>query len=206
MNPCLIELFSVQEKRDRFAKGLPTAFDKVRQQVQQRNPAVGILRKHVIIGFFVSEFGPNNVDVPDLGNQRSGTLLLCGHKLSIKTRTNDSAIKILWTSDNEKVQKELESYKPESDILLINIHWKQRRNSVFYFPLTAQQSVMEKIGRSKYLKSESGTNNRGIDITKEALANLEIHKQSLAICVDWTPNATEYPKPWAEWVNYWIDR
>ena len=206
MNPCLIKLFNDQEKRDRFAKGLPTAFDIVKQRMPKRSLAVGILREHVIIGFFVSEFGASNVVVSDVGNQRSGTFVLCGQELSIKTRTNSNVVKILWTSDTEKVQEEIDSYKPQHDTLLVSIHWKHRKNSVFYFPLSAQHSVFNKIGRGKYLKSASGTNNRGIDITTEALSNLETHEDTLSIHVNWTPTAANYPKPWVEWENYWNER
>ena len=206
MNPCLIELFNDHEKRDRFAKELPTTFDIVRQRMPKRNPAVGILREHVIIGFFVSEFGASNVVVSDLGNQRSGTLVLCGHEVSIKTRTNNNAVKILWTSDTAKVQEEIDSYKPQHDILLINIHWGNTENSVFYIPLVVQQTVMKNIGRCKYMTSAIGTNNRGIDFTREALSNLETHEETLSIYVDWTPTNANYPKPWIEWENYWNER
>ena len=67
MNSCLDDLFLIPEKRNRFAKGLPTAFEMVRQRMPKGNPATGILREHISIGFFVAEFGGDDVDVPEKG-------------------------------------------------------------------------------------------------------------------------------------------
>ena len=57
MNYCMYDLFQNDEKRNRFAKGLPKAFDMVRKRMPKGNPAVGLLREHVIIGFFEAAFG-----------------------------------------------------------------------------------------------------------------------------------------------------
>ena len=59
MNPCLCDLFRITEKRERFAKGLPVAFDMVRQRMPKSNPAVGILREHVILVPYQSKFVQN---------------------------------------------------------------------------------------------------------------------------------------------------
>ena len=107
MNNCFYDLFLIQEKRERFSDGLPMAFDMVRQRMPKGNPAVGILREHVIIGFFVAEFGEHNVSVPEKGNERSYDVILCGQELSVKTVTNNGGIKILWTVDTEQVQREI---------------------------------------------------------------------------------------------------
>ena len=56
-------------------------------------------------------------------NNRSYDIILCGHELSIKTITNHGTIKVLWTVDTKQVRRELRQYKPQHDILLINIFW-----------------------------------------------------------------------------------
>lgn len=204
MNPCLVDLFNNTEKIDKFAKWLPTMFDIVRHQVPEGNPAVGILREHVIIGFFVSEFGEKNVDVPTYGNKRSLAMELCGHKLSIKTRTGKGTIKAIWTSDTEKVEEEInEVYEPQHDILLIRIYWDEKMDSVFYIPLFVQESVLDTIGRSEYLKSATGTNNRGIEISAKALSLLEKHNQTMSFKVDWRTTNGNYPPPWERWCACW---
>ena len=188
MNPRLIELFNNHQKRTEFARKLPEAFDMVRQRMPKGNPAVGILREHVIIGYFISEFGECNVSVPEYGNRRSSALRLFDRALLVKTRTKTGPVKVIWTADTEKVQEEIESmYSPEHDLLLIYIHWEKSRDSVFYIPVEAQQSVFDTMDRSEYLNSNTGTNNRGIEITRRALSLLERHENTISINVDWTP-------------------
>ena len=207
MNPCLYDLFVIPEKRNRFAKGLPAAFDMVRQRMPSGNPAVGILRDHVITGFFVSEFGKENVRVPERGNERSYGMVLCGEELSVKTVTGDSGFKILWTVDTEQVKREIETgYEPVHDILLINIFWNQKKDSVFYIPLSVQQSVLNRIGRSNYLSSATGTNNRGIEIKKRAVTFLKMHPDTIKISVNWATDNAKYPPPWDEWEKYWSEQ
>lgn len=204
MNSCLFDLFQVREKRNRFAMGLPTAFDMVQQRMPKGNPAVGILREHVIIGFFVAEFGGDKVSIPERGNERSYDVILCGQELSVKTRTGEGGVKILWTVDTEQVEHEInEGYKPEHDILLVNIFWGLNKDSVFYIPLSAQKSVLDNMGREKYLSSATGTNNRGIEIRGRAISALKAHSDSYSFSVNWVTANINYPDPWQEWKDYW---
>jgi len=177
MNHCMYDLFQNDEKRNRFAKGLPKAFDIVRKRMPNGNPAVGLLREHVIIGFFEAAFGQARIEVPEDGTKRGYDVLLCGEKLSIKTRTNVGGFKVLWTVDNEYVRKEIkEGYFPESDILLVNIHWNTKRDSAFFIPVDVQEKVLEYYGRKNYLSSSTGSNNRGIGIQGVQLLYSEITK------------------------------
>ena len=204
MNSCLYDLFLIPEKRNRFAKGIPTAFDMVRQRMPKGNPAIGILREHIIIGFFVAEFGADNVDVPEKGNERGYDVVLCDCELSIKTRTGNGGFKILWTVDTQQVAREInKGYKPEYDLLLVNIFWNKRKDSVFYIPLTVQQSIYHQLGPDDYLSSATGTNNRGIEIKSRAVAALKAHSDTLKIPVNWVIANIKYPEPWAEWEDYW---
>ena len=181
MNPCLCDLFRITEKRERFAKGLPVAFDMVRQRMPKSNPAVGILREHVILGFLQAEFGSDEVIVPEDGTERGHDVELCGEKLSIKTRTNAGGFKVIWTADSEYAQQEInEGYNPECDILLVNIHWNMNINSVFFIPMDVQDEVIGRLGRRNYLSSATGTNNRGIEIRTSAVTNLRNHER-----MDW---------------------
>ena len=204
MNPCLFDLFQTPAKRDRFAKGLPIAFDMVRQRMPRSNPAVGILREHVILGFFVAEFGKDRVIVPEQGNKRGYDVVLCDCELSIKTRTRDGAFKILWTVDTQMVEHEISNiYKPEHDLLLINIFWDMTRESVFYIPLSVQQSIYGELGYSRYLSSSTGTNNRGIEIRGSAVSKLKAHPETISFPVTWETGHMQYPLPWDEWEKYW---
>ena len=192
------------DKRKRFANGLPVAFDMVRQRMPPGNPAVGILREHVIIGFFLAEFGLKNVEVPEKGNERGYDVVLCGGEISIKTVTGNQGVKILWTADTAQAQSAIsEGYQPEHDILLISIFWGKQKDSAFYIPLSAQKNTLKCLGRDQYLSAVPGTNNRGIEIKRKAITALKKHQDTISISVDWTIEDTNYPAPWDEWDEYW---
>ena len=86
------------------------------------NPAFGILREHVIIGFLAAQFGKENASEPERGNRHGFNVVLCGSKLSIITRARHGGVKIIWTVDTQQVEYEInEGYKPKHDLLLVNI-------------------------------------------------------------------------------------
>ena len=204
MNQCLIDLFNMPEKRNRFATGLPTAFDIVRQQMPKGSPAVGIPREHVIIGFFVSEFGEDCVNVPESGTNRRFDVEVCGHGLLVHTKTNYGPFKISWTSDTQQARRKIKAgYYPTHDILLINIFWGQRQDSVFYIPLSVQQYVFNLLGSSNYLQAKEGTNHRGVEIKGSTATRLKRHPDTLKMQINWVTDSNEYPKPWKQWEDYW---
>ncbi len=204
MNHCLLDLFCLENKRNKFAKGLPIAFDIVRQRMPKSNPAVGILREHVIVGFLESEFGKANVSVPEDGTKRGYDVVLCGEKLSIKTKTGAGGFKVLWTVDTDYVQRELDQgYSPDYDLLLVQIEWGKKADSVFYITSDVQHDVLNGIGQDYYLSSATGTNNRGIEVRSGAVTKLRNHQDTISMPVDWRIENADYPKPWDEWVTYW---
>ncbi len=203
MNPCLVSLFNDSSKRHRLTKGLPVAFDMVRNRFPRSNPAVGVLREHVILGFLESEFGKENVVVPASGIERDYDVLLCGEKLSIKTVTNERNFKILWTADTDKVKKEYENYVPKQDILLINIFWGKLKESVFYFPISVQKEIFKQLGKEKYLDTPFGTNHRGISISSKGAKAMKNHSNTMSLPVHWITENIKHPNPWNEWIEYW---
>ena len=201
---CLLDLFQSPTERKRFAAGLPLAFSIVRQRMPAGNPAVGILREHVMIGYFFAVFGRDKITLPEAGNEREYDLILCGDPVSIKTVTGDVGVKILWTADTDQAQREIRrDYNPHSDILLVNIYWEQKRDSVFLIPTITQTDVMNSLGREIYLSSATGTNNRGIEIKRKAITELKRHPDTLCIEVDWALKNQHFPEPWDEWEKYW---
>ena len=63
MNRCMVDLLNDQEKLLHFTLGLPTAFENVEKQLPG-NPAQGLLREQVIIGYFRFVFGKDKVELP----------------------------------------------------------------------------------------------------------------------------------------------
>lgn len=201
MNPCLIELFESGDRLTRLTQGLPRAFEVVKHEMPPGNPAVGILRELVLSGFFLSEFGSNRVNVPDLGTVRSYDIEICGQLLSIKTSTRSTPPKVSWTMDSLKVGGEIVTYKPFCDIFLVQIYWGKERESVFYIPLCVQEAVHDEMG-SNYLHVRVGGNNRGISITSEAMKLLRNHKETRRASVNWV-EIGETPGPLDRWLAYW---
>ena len=202
MNPHLIQLFESEARLHRLSRRLPLAFEIVRNEVPSGNPAVGILREHVLTAFFIDEFGVENIQIPDDGIRRGYDLKIHDHKLSIKTTTRTSAVKVLWTVDPLQVGREISrDYEPDCDMFLVNIFWKQSRKSIFYIPVEVQQRVHQELG-DDYLSAKVGTNHRGISITSAAMRCLKDSDQTLSAEVNWLESGLTN-SPYARWREYW---
>ena len=149
MNPCIANLLNDENRIDHFIQKLPIAFEMVSNEIPPRNPAIGILREHIIIGYFISEFGKDKVSIPTQGNERGFDVVVCDEKLSIKTVTGNGhgSIKILWTVDQSIIDQEIENYQPEYDLFLVTIHWEHTRDSIFYIPTSAQLEIYDMFSR-----------------------------------------------------------
>lgn len=202
MNPHLIQLFESKSRLNRLVERLPRAFEIVKNEVPSGNPAVGILREHVLSAFFIDEFGQEHVRIPDDGVRRGYDLKLHDHKLSIKTTTGSSGVKVLWTVDPLQVGREIaRDYEPDCDMFLVNIFWNQSKKSIFYIPLEVQQRVHQELG-DDYLSAKVGTNHRGISITSTAMRCLKSHEQTLSANVNWQRRGLDN-SPYKRWLSYW---
>jgi len=202
MNPCIKRLFADSDRMRRLTYGLPQAFEMAALEVPKGNPAVGILREHVLTGFFINEFGKDRVETLDDGIKRGFDLSVCGHDLSIKTVKGNSEVKVLWTVDPLKIGIEIsKGYKPDCDIFLVNIYWGKERDSIFYIPVAVQMEVRDLL-RDEYLKAKVGTNHRGIAISRQAMKLMKgdsrVQKQS----VRWHQSGIDY-KPHDRWEGFW---
>ena len=206
MNQCIVDFLSGQEKFSHFSLGLPGAFEIIKNQLPG-NSAQGLLREQAIIGYFRFAFGDNKVKLPSNKNEKDFNVILCGKGLAISTAQGRSpdAIKIHWTSDNQRVEEEVATYYPTSDFLWITIHWGKTADSIFYVPLSAQSEIHSQLGKSGYLKTSPGTNNRGIPLSKEAFKMLKSHPKTLCRQVTWRREGIA-PDPYKQWETYWANR
>lgn len=202
MNPYLIQLFESTSRLRPLVERLPRAFEVVKNEVPSGNPAVGILREHVLTAFFIEEFGAKNVQIPNDGIRRGYDLTLHNYKLSIKTTTRTSSVKVLWTVDPLQVGREISrDYEPDCDMLLVNIFWNQSRESIFYIPTEVQKRVHRELGDA-YLTAKVGTNHRGISIASKAMRCLKESEQTLSAVVNWQESGT-LNSPYDRWREYW---
>ncbi|MFQ5752583.1 MAG: ThaI family type II restriction endonuclease [bacterium] len=101
-----------------------------------------------------------------------------------------------------KLKSDYQIYYPHSDILLVQINWDST-GGFYCIPLKVQEKLIEKIGRTKYIKlPERGTNPRGVEIAKEALSNLVEDKDSRRIIINWKKTKIEF-NPFKRWVDLW---
>ena len=203
MNPCIVSLLNDENKVGHFVQKLPIAFEMASNEMPG-NPAIGMIREHILIGYFISEFGKDKVSVPPQGNERGFDVFVCDEKLSIKTVTGYGygSVKVLWTVDQSKADQEIEGYQPEYDLFLVTAHWERTRDSIFYIPISVQFETHAKLGSMRYLNFKPGTNNRGIFISTEAMKELKAHPDTLKREVTWTKQGTHYT-PYERWEEFW---
>lgn len=203
MNPCIVNLLNDKNKIEHFVRKLPIAFEMASHEMPG-NPAIGMIREHIIIGYFISEFGKDKVSVPPQGNERGFDAIVCDEKLSIKTVTNDGygSVKVLWTVDQSKANQEIEKYQPKYDLFLVAIYWERTRDSIFYIPTSAQSETHAKLGSLEYLNFRPGTNNRGISLSTEAMKALKSHPDTLKREVNWERQGKHYT-PYERWEDFW---
>jgi len=202
MNQCIKDLFADSDRMRRLTYGLPQAFERVALEVPKGNPAVGILREHVLTGFFINEFGKNRVEPLDDEIKRGFDLSVCDHPLSIKTVTGSGEVKVLWTVDPLKIGIEISrDYKPDCDIFLVNIYWGKERDSIFYIPVAVQTDARKQMG-DDYLKANVGTNHRGIAISRQAMTIMKSDSRVRKQSVRWHQSGIDY-KPHDRWEDFW---
>lgn len=122
--------------------------------------------------------------------------------ISIKTITGKSfgGVKLIWTVDAQKAKEFCENYYPHSHILLVQINWNDG-GGFYYIPLEIQNKLFDAIGKEKYIKlPKSGTNPRGVEITKEALSSLVNNDMTRKIIINWQRTKIEF-NSYKRWID-----
>lgn len=206
----LIEIFEDKKLVNRIKKRLPYLFQLAEIESSRAGKIgmeVGSLRERIIVALLIYKFGEDNVETEIPITKSEIDVKLFGEPLSIKTITNKgfSGVKLIWTVDAQKAREFRKNYYPHCDILLIRINWGSV-GGFHYIPMEAQKSLLNRIGKEKYIKlPKIGTNPRGVEITEEALSNLVQNKKSRTIEIVWQKTKIEY-NPYKRWVDYWKER
>ena len=154
--------------------------------------------------YLIYKFGEKNVNPKISIIEPEIDVKLYDNPISIKTITGKSigGVKLIWTVDTQKAKEFCENYYPHYDILLIHINWGNY-GGLYHIPLEAQQKLFDKVGKEGYIKlPKPGTNPRGVEITKNALANLATHRLTKVVKISWEKTDIEYD-PYRRWVDYW---
>ncbi len=168
---------------------------------------VGSMREAIIIALLIFKFGEPNVETDIPITEPEIDAKVFGYPVSIKTITGRgfSGVKLIWTVDAQSALEFQTSYTPSCDILFTQILWGGR-GGLYYIPLEIQRELINKIGRERYIKLPTlGTNPRGAEITKEALQNLILDRETRVIEINWEKPTINYDS-YKRWVDYWREQ
>ncbi|HHT9124674.1 MAG TPA: ThaI family type II restriction endonuclease [Candidatus Brocadiia bacterium] len=165
---------------------------------------VGSVRERIIVALLIYKFGEANVETEIPITEPEVDAKLFGEPVSIKTITGKGfgGVKLIWTVDAQKAKEFRENYYPFCDILLVQINWDDF-GGFYYIPLDVQKRTFDKIGKQNYIKlPKAGTNPRGAEFTKEALASLVKDSESKGIVINWQRKKVEF-NSYKRWVDFW---
>lgn len=208
MTDYLEQLFADPDVIHRVQNKMPALFQLAELESSRAGKLgmeIGSARERIIIALLMYKFGEENVNTLSPITEPEIDVTLFDNPISIKTVTgNLTGIKLIWTVDAQKAVEFSQNYKPSVDILLAQIRWNGT-GYFYYIPVRTQVNVFEKLGREKYIKlPKQGTNPRGVEITKEALALLIVEKEVKKIEILW--NRTEVNSGiYDRWVKLWGD-
>ncbi len=215
MNSVLTNLLTNATAVETLREGLPHAFEmaaveasrvtlnkRTRLAQSTTGQEVGVLRERVILGYLFSQLGEANVQLPAPGASMVDATV-AGHPLEIKTVTGRGLVTAKWTSDNESVDYVLDDFAFTSDMFLVRIWWDSDQDSVFYIPV----EVLSEVAASfpNYLRSQRGTNNRGVKIEGAFMKQVEGHASTVKVPIHWQRSDQALQSPIVRYIRYWTE-
>ena len=210
MTSKLEELFEDAAMIQRVKERLPVLFYIAEQESSRAGKVgmeVGSLRENILIAMLVYYFGEKNIETNIPINKPEIDLRLFGKPISIKTKTGSGfgGVKLSWTVDADMAHKFLETYHPECDILLAQIHWEET-GGLFYIPVNVQREILVSLGKGGFFKlPKPGTNPRGIEMTAAALEHAVNNPSSKSTPIIWKKPSIQYNR-YERWITYWRNK
>jgi hypothetical protein len=185
-------------------KNLPKLFklaEKESMRGGKMGMEVGTLRERILVSCFIKSFGYENVTADFSVSENSKDVKVFDDVLSIKTFSNNGygGLKVFWASDNKSVDKAINNYKPQHNLLITQIFWGKKAGGVYFIPLSVQNEYFQKYQVNNYLKKNKG-NNRGISFNKEILISMMNNQKTTKIDIDWFTD-DEHVNIYERWIN-----
>lgn len=204
----LKNLISEPDVIQRTKKKMPALFQLAEMDSSRAGKIgmeIGSVRERIIIALLMYRFGEENVKTDIPITKPEIDVILFEKPISIKTITgNLGGVKLIWTVDAKKALEFSKNYYPSVDMLLVQIKWDDI-GWFYYFPISSQIRVFDRIKRKKYIKlPKAGTNPRGVEITKEALELLVKDKEIHKIEINWKRGISNQGV-YDRWVELWGD-
>ena len=167
---------------------------------------VGTARERVIIALFMYVYGDNKITFPPSTSPELA-VYVDGHPVSIKTKSSSgfSGVKLVWTVDWKAIDAFIESYQPSSDLLYINILWG-KTGAFYLIPRGVQEKIVHRLSMERYVKiPPRGTNPRGVEISKEAMALLLSNHDTQTLPINWSRDKTLLVERvlYRRWIELW---
>jgi len=205
MSSHLGEIFEDKKLVGKIRKLLPHLFQLAEVESSRADKIgmeVGSLREKILIALLIHKFGDKNVETKIRITEPEVDVRLFSKPISIKTITGMGGVKIVWTVDAQKAKEFRENYVPSCDLLLVRINWEEIGH-FYYVPIEVQRKIFKEIGKDDYIKlPKAGTNPRGVEISRGALAKLVEDKETRKIEIEWKRTKVAYD-PYKRWVDYW---
>lgn len=185
----LFDIFIDPESIEKIQKRIPYMFTVAEIESMRGGKIgmeVGTVRERVIISLLRYKFGKANVNDKLPTTKADIDVLLFKKPISIKTKTGSlSGIKVSWTVDAKSSKQFIETFEPQTDLLLVHIIW-EKTGGFYYIPLSVQKKIFKKVGRNNYLqKPKEGTNPRGISYSQKVIEAFVSDNESYKIPIQW---------------------
>lgn len=208
MTDYLKELFLDLDIRQRVKNKMPALFQLAELDSSRAGKIgmeIGSVREKIIIALLMYKFGEENVKTNIPITKSEIDVILFDKAISIKTISGVlSGVKLIWTVDTKKAIEFSNNYYPSVDLLLVQINWRIV-GWFYYFPISSQIRIFNKIGRKNYIKlPKQGTNPRGVEMSRLAVELLTKDKQTLKIDVKWERKEMSR-NAYDPWVKLWAD-
>lgn len=193
----------------RVQRILPTMFNMVElenKRGEKLGMEVGTARERVIIAMFMYIYGSDVVKFPPSTSSEID-VLVNGNPVSIKTKMNAASgagVKLVWTSDWDRVDQFVDEYMPTSHLLFINVTWGEE-SGFYLIDRSTQRELWRDMGRDYFKIPRRGTNPRGVEMSREAMLAIQGHKDTLSMMILWNrPDSLLRDRHlYGRWVDLW---
>jgi len=201
------EVFEDRGLVARIKDRLPRLFQMAEMECSRAGKTgmqVGSLREIILVAMLIYKFGEENVETGIPITRPEVDAMLFGLPVSIKTITGRrfGGVKLVWTVDPQKAREFAEGYHPHCDILLTQINWGYA-GVLCHIPLEVQQRHFERLGQKTYIRlPKPGTNPRGVEIDKEAMAAMAADADTKGVTVIWHRMDVRH-NAYEKWIDLW---
>ena len=194
---------------EKICKVLPTLFNMVELENKRGNKLgmeAGTARERVLIALFMYVYGDKSISFP-ASTSPELDVWVNDVPISIKTKSTGgyAGVKLVWTVDWVKIDEFVQTYHPSSHLLYINILWG-KTGKFCLITKGAQIEVLDRLTIDSYVKIPAkGTNPRGIELSKEAMQQIQNHPTTQILQINWKrdPSLLVERALYGRWIQLW---